>query len=93
MAVDEKLRGKKIGEALIQALFQFAREKLYLRIVLVTINKRAAQFYKKMGFVSSAETAMAMPPAEGLVRLPSSPVMLQGLSLQHGAVLGGQADQ
>jgi N-acetylglutamate synthase-like GNAT family acetyltransferase len=63
MAVNPNMRGKGVGEKLISTLYQFARAQGYLRIVLVTINKRAANFYKKMGFVSYIERPMDMPPA------------------------------
>jgi putative acetyltransferase len=48
----EQYHGRKIGYAIVQRLFAFAREKGYQRIRLQTGHEqvRALAFYKKLGF-------------------------------------------
>ena len=56
MAVLNEMRCFGIGSELVKTLFTFARSRGYLRITLLTGNPRAANFYKKMNFISFAET-------------------------------------
>lgn len=53
LCVDPKLRGKKIGEKLINAFIETAASKGCKRVILITkpINWNSISFYKKLGFL------------------------------------------
>jgi ribosomal protein S18 acetylase RimI-like enzyme len=52
LVVDERHRGQKIGEALVEAAARWARERDYatLRVRSNTIRERAHAFYERQGF-------------------------------------------
>lgn len=52
LVVDERHRGQKIGESLVEAAARWARERGYatLRVRSNTIRERAHAFYERQGF-------------------------------------------
>ncbi|MGO9358789.1 MAG: GNAT family N-acetyltransferase [Xanthobacteraceae bacterium] len=55
--VDSRLRGRRIGERMIMAAVELAREKGCILVQLTTNKKRgdAQRFYRRLGFVNSHE--------------------------------------
>jgi ribosomal protein S18 acetylase RimI-like enzyme len=55
--VDSRLRGRRIGERMILAAVELAREKGCILMQLTTNKKRtdAQRFYRRLGFVNSHE--------------------------------------
>jgi len=88
MAVNPKMRSLGIGKKLVDNLLAFAYEQKFSRIILTTINKRAAQFYKTCGFVSIRERNIPMPPAENVVGF-SMVFYLADKLIRRVAILGG----
>lgn len=72
--VDNEFRGRGVGTQLLKHVIEYAKQKEFLRITLLTdrINEEGQAFFAKLGFFKSQMIPLRLPLAKDAATLPKA---------------------